>query len=400
MNYKNLLLITHTYNDFVKDQTEIIAQNFTSISVCVRYNIALKYLSYLPFQRFDNYKIDRHLDLNNIPTNITVYPTEILYWSSDSQTRKLGDLHLSKLVKDIRKKTIRFDMIHAHFTWSSGYVGARLKEKFGVPFVVTAHGYDIYDLPFKDGEWREKIGYVLNTADHIITVSKSNLACIDKLNVSTPVTVIPNGFRSDLFYSRDSIECRKLLNLPQDKKIILTIGNLEPVKGHKYLIDSVNEIIGERKDILCIIVGVGSKKHTLENQIRSQGLKDHIMLVGGKTHDEIPLWMNACDIFVLPSLNEGNPTVMFEALGCGKPFVGTKVGGVPEVILFDDYGLLVKPADAGDLADKIMMALDREWDQQRILAYAEQFRWENISKEILQIYQKVGIRTKRDLEKE
>ena len=77
--------------------------------------------------------------------------------------------------------------------------------------------------------------------------------------------------------------------------------------------------------------------------------------------------MNACDLFVLPSLNEGNPTVMFEALGCGKPFVGTKVGGVPEVIASDDYGLLVEPADPEDLAEKILVALDREWDREAIL---------------------------------
>ncbi|MBA7480155.1 N-acetyl-alpha-D-glucosaminyl L-malate synthase [subsurface metagenome] len=253
--------------------------------------------------------------------------------------------------------------------------------------MVTGHGYDVYSLPFKDDEWREKIEYVLNTADHIITVSQSNLACIKKLDVSTPVTVIPNGFRSDLFYPRDSSECRKALKLPQDKKIILTVGNLEPVKGQKYLLEAVQKIVRERRDILCVIVGAGKLRTALERQIRSLGLEDYVVLAGGKPHDEIPLWMNACDLFVLPSLNEGNPTVMFEALGCGKPFVGTTVGGVPEVITSDDYGLLVESADPKDLAEKILMALDREWDREAILAYAERYTWENIAKEIMDIYE-------------
>ncbi len=113
------------------------------------------------------------------------------------------------------------------------------------------------------------------------------------------------------------------------------------------------------------------------------------MLAGGKPHNEIPLWMNACDLFVLPSLNEGNPTVMFEALGCGKPFVGTTVGGVPEVITSDAYGLLVEPADPGNLAENILVALDREWDQEAILRYAERFAWENIAKEIMGVYARV-----------
>jgi glycosyltransferase involved in cell wall biosynthesis len=112
-------------------------------------------------------------------------------------------------------------------------------------------------------------------------------------------------------------------------------------------------------------------------------------LAGGKPHDEIPLWMNACDLFVLPSLNEGNPTVLPEALGCGKPFVGTKVGGVPEVIASDDYGLLVEPADPEGLAEKILVALDREWDREMILAYAERYTWENIAKEIMGVYEQV-----------
>ena len=99
--------------------------------------------------------------------------------------------------------------------------------------------------------------------------------------------------------------------------------------------------------------------------------------------------MNACDLFVLPSLSEGNPTVMFEALGCGKPFVGTKVGGVPEVIASDDYGLLVEPADSEDLVEKILVALDREWDREKILTYAERYTWENVAKEIMGVYTQI-----------
>ena len=68
---------------------------------------------------------------------------------------------------------------------------------------------------------------------------------------------------------------------------------------------------------------------------------------------------------------------------------GTRVGGVPEVITSDDYGLLVEPADPNDLAEKILAALDREWDREKILAYAERYTWENIAKEITRIYTKV-----------
>ena len=378
MEKNNLLIVSNHYLTFVKDQVEILSLNFNRTIALVRFNPAINLFGYR-----------KVMDANLPSSNGPVFATPILYLPFDRQYKKLGERHYRIADKVVRHNHLSFDLIHAHFAWSSGYAGARLKEEYKTPFVVTGHGYDVYSLPFKDDEWRAKIEYVLNTADHIITVSQSNLACIKKLDVSTPVTVIPNGFRSDLFHPRDTLECRKMLNLPQDKKIILTVGNLEHIKGQKYLVEAIQRIIQEREDILCVIVGGGKLRTTIERQIRSLGLGDYVVLAGGKPHYEIPLWMNACDLFVLPSLNEGNPTVMFEALGCGKPFVGTKVGGVPEIVTSNEYGLLVEPTDPDDLAEKILVALDREWDRGVILAYAEQYTWEKIAKEVMDVYVRV-----------
>ncbi|RNI15771.1 glycosyltransferase [Methanohalophilus sp. RSK] len=92
---------------------------------------------------------------------------------------------------------------------------------------------------------------------------------------------------------------------------------------------------------------------------------------------------------VYECLNEGNPTVLFECLGCGKPFVRTKVGGVPEIINSDDYGLLVEPGDSQDLTDKIEIALNKEWDEEKIKHYGNNFTWENIASQIVNVYYSV-----------
>ena len=386
---KKLLIICHSYNNFQKDSIEGLSRYCKEINVLVRTNPFAEISNYLPVPQLEGFKRSYKIDLLHTPLNINVIPTPLWYLPGNRFYKFIGAKHFNAVDKMIQHQHLTFDIIHTHFTWSAGYAGARLKENYNVPLVVTAHGYDIYSLPFKDNEWQNKIKYVLNTADHIITVSQSNLACIKKLNISTPVTIIPNGFRTDFFYPHDSSECRKMLNLPQDKKIILTVGNLEPVKGQTHLIEAVTKIMQDRENILCVIVGTGKLRTAFECQIRSLGLENSIILAGGKLHNEIPLWMNACDVFVLPSLNEGNPTVMFEALGCGKPFVGTKVGGVPEVITSDEYGLLVDPADPEDLAEKILVALDREWDREKILRYAERFTWENIVREIVSVYKQV-----------
>ncbi len=187
----------------------------------------------------------------------------------------------------------------------------------------------------------------------------------------------------------DSNECRKNLNLPIDKKIILTVGNLLEIKGHKYLIEAMSEVVKHRKEVLCIIVGSGKLKRKLEKQIKSLNLENYVKLVGRKSHSEIPSWMNACDVFVLPSLNEGNPTVMFECLGCGRPFIVTRVGGVPEIITSEDYGLLCEPADSKELAKNLLMALNKEWNAKKIEEYSAHFTWDVISKEILNVYSKI-----------
>ncbi len=386
MDDANLAVICHSYNDFQKDPIDAVAPCFSSVNVYVRVNPSADIGRIPQLRRFSSaYKIDRA----GVPENTHVYPTPIWYIPTDRGYKKLGERHYSHVKYLMQKHGIRFDLIHAHFLWSSGYAGARLKEEYGTPFVVTGHGYDVYSLPFRDDEWREKIEFVLNSADHVITVSQSNLACIKKLDVSTPVTVIPNGFRSDLFSPRDSAECRRTLNLPQDKKIILTVGNLEPVKGQKYLVEALQRIVRERKDILCVIVGAGKLRDSLERQTHSLGLEDHVVLAGGKPHDEIPLWMNACDLFVLPSLSESFGVVQVEAMACGKPVVATRNGGSEEVITSDDYGLLVEPGDPDDLAEKILVGLDREWDQEKILAHAERFTWENIAGDIMGVYTRV-----------
>ena len=99
--------------------------------------------------------------------------------------------------------------------------------------------------------------------------------------------------------------------------------------------------------------------------------------------------MNACDLFVLPSLRESFGVVQIEAMACGKPVVATRNGGSEEVVTSDEYGLLAEPADPEDLAEKILVALDREWDREAILTYAERFTWENIAKETMSVYEQV-----------
>jgi glycosyltransferase involved in cell wall biosynthesis len=81
---------------------------------------------------------------------------------------------------------------------------------------------------------------------------------------------------------------------------------------------------------------------------------------------------------------------MFECLGCGKPFIGTKVGGIPEIITSKDYGLLCEPARPDELAENILLGLNCKWDLSLIMEYSSQFSWSCVSEEIYKIYSQVS----------
>lgn len=322
--------------------------------------------------------------------NISVYFPKFFMLPVDFSRKKAGERAYNATLKLISKETINFDIIHAHFIHYSGEVGARLKEKYRKPLVITGHGYDVYELPFRDNDFRKIAKYALDSADHIITVSNSNQSKLMKLGIEKEkITVIPNGYDPNIFKPIPKEQCVKKLNLPEDKKIIISVGALEEIKGHEYLIKAMSKVVNKKPNVLCFIIGDGSLKTKLQNLISRLNLNNYVKMIGAKPHEEIPLWMNACDLFVLPSLNEGNPTVMFECLGCGKFFVGTSVGGVPEIIINDKLGYLCEPKNPDKLAENILMALDRKHDEEYILDYAKKFSLDKITKETFKIYEKV-----------
>ena len=388
MKDKNLLILTTYFssnetdiNDvFVRAQVNKIAPFFNNIYVISPISIfrfIREYKKYKNGKRKENNLIIFYPLYLNFP--FPILRDQILI-------RKLWlKNYLKTILKVIRKNNISFDIIHAHYTWPPGAVAVELKKDFNVPVVITEHtSITLHKAskrkdPYYFKAWKE--------SDAIIRVNKKDVPLFKKYNKNT--VNIPNGFDEKKFYRMDKDKCREKLNLPQDRKIILTIGNLVEIKGHKYLIEAMKEIVKKRRNILCLVIGSGNLKKMLENQIEELKLKEFVKLLGGKPHNEISIWMNACDLFVLPSLNESFGVVQIEAMACGKPVVATKNGGSEEIITSKDYGLLCEPANPEDLAEKILIGLDKKWDRNKILNYSKKFMWSEIAKEIIDVYKRV-----------
>ncbi|MEN6518358.1 MAG: glycosyltransferase [Methanospirillum sp.] len=288
------------------------------------------------------------------------------------------------------RKREDFDILHIQ---SSGGLGSFVSGVTGViagklcrkPVIITFHYSKT--LEFIESH-RRVFKFVLENATKLILVSGKQLEAVKKTfpEFASKLEQIPNGFDPEVFFSRNRNECRKILNVPLDKTVIFNISNLTKSKGHRFLIEAIHEIPTSDNDVVCYIAGKGEQYSQLVDQIGDYNLQDRISLLGWIPDEQIPIWLNACDFFVMPSCAEGNPIVMFECLGCGTPYVGTSVGGVPEIIISNQYGLLVKPGDITDLAEKIIAGMSMEWDRTAILRHAGQYTWENIAIKIMGIY--------------
>lgn len=389
---KTILYIVHNYNTFQKDPIEELSKYFKKVYVLVRYKPISKIVKYLPFISLKKYEDSYVVDLNNVPDNVEVIRTPVWYLPWGIFYKWAGYLHYRAVKRAIKKYNIKFDLIHSHFTWTAGYVGMRLKEDYKKPFIVTGHGFDVYDLPFQGEYWKNIIKKILQSADKVLTVSKGNEEIIGGLGVNSfNVVTIPNSYNSKEIFPLDKTECRKELGIPQREKVLLSIGDLGEVKGHKYLIDAVKilKLKEDYSNIHCYIVGGGSLMKSLQRRIRELDLKDNIFLIGHVQHKEINKWINACNLFVLPSLAESFGIVQIEAFACGKPVVASRNEGSKEVITSKEYGYLCEVGDPEDLAEKIDKALKKHWDKEKIIGYSNRFRQEEINKKLLEIYKKM-----------
>lgn len=382
MKFRNLLILTPDFPDefnkqiggiFVKEQTNYLKNYFERVYVISPTSIWREYL-------FKNHSENYSWD--NVQVYYPMYINFQFPYIGKHMKRLWIYLEKEAILKIIKIEKINPDLIHAHYTLPSGAIAVELKKECEVPVIITEHTSITLHKALK-----KKDPYYIQTwkkCDGIIRVNKKDIPLLKKFNDNT--VNIPNGFDNEKFYCMDQEKCRAKLNLPLDKKIIITVGNLAVVKGYDYSIEAMARVIKRRKDILYIIVGSGQLKDKLQKKIYESNLQDYVKLIGFVPHDELPTLVNACDLFVLPSLSEGNPTVMFECLGCGKPFIGTKVGGEPEIIISEDYGFLVEPANSNELAEKILVALDKNWNMECILDYAKQFTWNKISEQIVEVY--------------
>lgn len=232
---------------------------------------------------------------------------------------------------------------------------------------------------------RSLVRSLLDSADLIISPTKNFINESSQLmGIREKCIVIPNGICLDEYqttYSKD--ECRAMLNIPQEKKVLLYMGSLYPHKGPDVLIKAMFHVVKQYPDTLLLIGGAGIIESELKQLVKELKLQGNVEFLGFVFDKYKIHYYKASDIFVLPSLTESFGNANLEAMASGLPIVASNVGGIPDVVKDGISGLLSVPGNPADLAEKILRLLDSETLRDRLgkagLKLSKEYSWDKIA---------------------
>jgi len=298
------------------------------------------------------------------------------------------------LAQFLRHRRERFDLIHAHFAYTAGFAAVRAGKRFDLPVIVATYGSDINFYTRRNLKNLAAALFTIWGLQHAtaITALSNDLAAkIAALGVSGPkITVIPLGIQETIFFPRgEKSMLRRQLQLPDDGRLFLFVGNWVPVKGLTFLFEALAQVYRKFPAARLVMIGHGKLEPLLKQQTQHLRIEKQIIWAGPKPHAEIPLWMSAADFLVLPSLSEGYGLVVLEALACGIPVIASHVGGIPEILLSNDLGMLVPPRDSEALTRAMLNAIDKKWETKKLVEYAHTRTWSAQTQKLLQVYQNV-----------
>lgn len=258
------------------------------------------------------------------------------------------------------------DIIHGHYLFPAGWSAVKAGKSTKTKTYVTAHGSDMFEMYNKKAYTRPLIKKVLKDADVVLAVSNALKDEIIKTkipNIEEKTRLHWNAVDVNKFKTtKDNKnkfrkELAQYFNIAADKPIVLFIGNIIKRKNVDLLLEA-KKLMDTQANL--VIVGDGPLLEQLKTKAENEyfdGNLDNVYFTGSRrdVEDIIP----SCDLLVLPSFTESFGLVLIEALACGKPVIGSNVGGIKEIIT-EDVGLLIDPNDPSDLANAIDKILSDE----------------------------------------
>jgi glycosyltransferase involved in cell wall biosynthesis len=292
------------------------------------------------------------------------------------------------------------DLVHVHgHPYLSSFLAAKIAKKLGKPLVLTEHNtYIEYNNFWEVLEQLNDLTIgkqVVKEADKIIVVSNAIKNYTLSLGADPEkIEVIHNGVDLNRFRPLAKIkdEMRQKLGISRDATVVLSVRRLVYKTGIDTLIESAKIAIRKNPKIFFIVIGKGPEYENFKEKISKLGIQKNLKLMGFVSDEELPLYYNVADFFVLPSKSgEGLPLVALEAMACGLPLIATDVGGTSEV-MNKKYGKIVPPNSPIALAEAIIDFSQKDLSAIRneLRAMIEQkYGWDKNVEKLNEIYEEL-----------
>ncbi len=343
---------------------------------------------------------------NNLPSfeikdGITIYRVDCFRRDLEVASFHSMGLFLPKTMRLLTNliKKHEIDIINAHFALPSAVPGIFVRKITKVPIVVTLIGGDIYD-PTKRKHLFRRFGFnpivrfVLKHADTLTSISEDIKSRSIELGARKDITVIPYGVNTDLFNpkKRNNTIIKKFGG--KNSKMILSVGRLIKRKGYQYLIRAIPKVLIDFPNSIFAIVGEGPERHPLTKLIEKLKIDDRVLFLGNIPNTNLPELYASSDLFVLPSIHEGLGIVYLEAMASGVPIITTNSGGMRDLIIDKQTGILIKSRKSEEIANTIISLLNDD----KLANYLEnhgrklverKYSWRQTAVKYMRVYQSV-----------
>lgn len=269
-----------------------------------------------------------------------------------------GAFLFARVVGQIREmlREQKIDLIHAHGPLPCGHAAMLLSSELGLPYVVSVHGLDAFSteqVSGRAGAWCRRISQrVYRSSRRVVCVSEHvREQVLEGTGSSCRTSVVYNGVDPELFSQGAE---------PSKGLVVLSVGNLIPIKGHDLLIRAVAALAADFPALTLEIIGDGAERSRLENLTRELKIAERVRFLGRQSRREVAAAMRRCSIFALPSRYEGLGCVYLEAMSVGKAVIGCRGQGIAEIIQHGSNGFLVGPDNEKELTLAMAMLLRDE----------------------------------------
>lgn len=392
MSKQRVLIFTNLYPSLQEPERGIF---ISQLAERLKQNVEIQVVCPLPWFPKTNLfkgKLKSWRKIASVPSNAIIndirvsYPRYVIF-------PKISDtIHAMLMFVGIKRQIHRIcsiwspNVILSLWIYPDAVCAVLIGRQKNIPVIIGALGCDI-NRDMKRPFISSQIRYALEKADHITTVSEALKQVITQQSIDeNKISVISTGVNKTLFKPRNQSECRSMLNVTIDHKIITVVGQLVPVKDHKTLLKALAQLV-ELQDVPPLsvyFVGEGPLESELRELTLRLGIANMVHFIGQQPHDQIPVWICASDVMCLPSIREGRPNAIMETLSCGVPVVASDVGGIPELVQ-EKNGFLFQPGDYEELANALMKCFNKKWDKDEISQTANHLTWENSAKKYLKI---------------